>query len=378
MKNKKHKNFPLKDTGYKLLAIGFLCVLFLTECKSPVKQTDNQDINSNVVELNSVQMKQITLDTVKMEEEKTDLMLSGRVTFDMDYLSPVYSFVSGNVIKVSVSQGDYVTKGQTLAILRSADISNYEGQYAVAQGQLKTAKRNLDMANELYKTKVYSEKDVMQAQNDYKAALASLNTVQTYLKTYRVSGNDTNATYTITSPIDGYVVSKSVSEGMNVRADNTNPLFTVSYLKTVWVEANVYEDDIPQVALGDSVNVTTVAYPDSVIKGKIAKIANVLDSSANTMQARIIVNNSKGLLKSGMFATINVRLDKHKKALAISKEALVFYDNNYYVMVAKGGNKFEKQQISVEGTNATEAYVTKGLQANQVVVCKNSLYVYGQ
>jgi cobalt-zinc-cadmium efflux system membrane fusion protein len=296
----------------------------------------------------------------------------------MDYLSPVYSFVSGNVMKVNVSQGDYVTKGQSLAVLKSADVSNYEGQYAVAQGQLKTAKRNLDIANELYKTKVYSEKDVMQAQNDYKSATAALQTVQTYLKTYKVSGTDTNATYTITSPIDGYVVSKSVNEGMNVRVDNTNPLFTVSYLKTVWVEANVYEDDIPQINVGDSVDITTVAYPDKKIKGTISKIANMLDSSANTMQARIVINNSDGLLKSGMFATVNVHLDKHKKSLAVSKEALVFYDNDYYVMVSKGDNKFEKRQVSVEGTNATEAYVTKGLQANEVVVSKNSLYVYGQ
>ena len=51
------------------------------------------------------------------------------------------------------------------------------------------------------------------------------------------------------------------------------------------------------------------------------------------MQARIVINNSDGLLKAGMFATVNVHLDKHKKALTIPKEAIVFYDNDYYVMV---------------------------------------------
>src|SRR6185312_2746829 len=362
----------------KIFSLLLIVVLLMGGCKPAVQQTEEQNTDSNLVELNSIQMKQITTDTVKMEEERTNLDLSGKVTFDMDYLSPVYSFVGGNVMKVGVSQGDYVTKGQTLAVLKSADVSNYEGQYAVAQGQLKTAKRNLDIANELYKTKVYSERDVMQAQNDYKSAVAGLQTIQTYLKTYKVSGNDTNATYTITSPIDGYVVSKSVSESMTVRADNTNPLFTISYLKTVWVQANVYENDIPQIAVGDSVDITTVAYPDKKIKGVISKIANMLDSSANTMQARIVVNNSDGLLKAGMFATINVYLDKHKRALAIPKEALVFYDNDYYVMVSKGNNKFEKRKILIEGTNETQAYVTLGLKANEVVVCKNSQYVYGQ
>jgi cobalt-zinc-cadmium efflux system membrane fusion protein len=362
----------------KFLLLLLIVVFFISGCSRPEQQTAETATDSNLVELNSIQMRQITMDSVRMQEERTDLVLSGKVTFNMDYLSPVYSFVSGNVMKVNVSQGDYVTKGQTLAVLKSADVSNYQGQYTVAQGQVKTAKRNLDIANELYKTKVYSDKDVMQAQNDYKSAVATLHTVETYLKTYKVSGNDSNSTYIITSPIDGYVVSKSISEGMNVRADNTNPLFTVSFLKTVWVQANVYENDIPQIAVGDSADITTVAYPDKKIKGTISKIANMIDSSASTMQARIVLDNSAGLLKSGMFATVNVHIDKHKKALAVPKEALVFYDNDYYVMVAKGKNKFEKRKISIEGTNETEAYVTKGLEQNEVVVCKNSLYVYGQ
>jgi len=361
----------------KICSIFIFLLLLFAGCKRAEQQTD-ESTDSNLVELNAIQMKQVTLDSAKVEEERTDLVLSGKVTFNLDYLSPVYSFVGGNVLKVNVSQGDYVSKGQVLAVLKSADVSNYQGQYAVAQGQFKTAARNLDIANELYKTKVYSEKDVMQAQNDYKSAAAALHTAETYLKTYKVSGTDSNSTYSIISPIDGYVVSKSISENMNIRADNTNPLFTVSFLKTVWVQANVYENDIPLIGIGDSADITTVAYPDTKLKGTISKIANMLDSSASTMQARIVLDNSKGLLKSGMFATVIVHLDKHKKELAIPKEALVFYDNDYYVMVAKGKNKFEKRKISIEGTSQTIAYVTKGLQENEVVVCRNSLYVYGQ
>lgn len=362
----------------KIFSLLILITLFLASCKGPIKQTEDENIDSNLVELNVIQMHQITMDTVRVEEERTDLALSGKVTFDMDYLAPVYSFVSGNVIKVNVSQGDHVNKGQVLAMLKSADVSNYEGQYAVAEGQLKTAQRNLDIAHELYKTKVYSDKDVMQAQNDYNSAKAALKTAETFLKTYKVSGTDTNALYTLTSPIDGFVVSKSISEGMNVRADNTNPLFTVSYLKTVWVEANVYENDIPQIALGDSADITTVAYPDKKIKATISKVANMLDSSANSMRARLVIDNSAGLLKAGMFANVVVHLDKHKKAIAIPKEALVFYNNSYYVMVYKGNHKFEKRLVSIEGTNETKSYVTKGLDKNEIVVSKNSLYVYGQ
>jgi len=358
--------------------IALFSLLVLGSCKRPAPAPDGGNNDSNLVELNSVQMKQITTDTVKVKEEKTDLVLSGKVTFNKDYVSEVYSFVGGNVEKVNVSLGDHVNKGQALAILRSGEISDYKGQLAVAQGQVQTAKRNLDIANDLYQTKVYSQRDVMQAQNDYKAATTNLYKVQTYLKTYGISDSNQSSEYIITSPIDGYVVSKSINEGMNVRADNTSNVFTISSLKTVWVQANVYETDIAQVAEGDSADITTVAYPDKTFKGSISKISNVLDSSASTMQARIVLNNSDGLLKAGMFSSVMVHLDKHKQAPAVPKEALVFYDNDYYVMVSKGANKFEKRKITIDGTNNEVAYVASGIKPGEIVVCKNSLYVYGQ
>src|SRR5579862_6730751 len=120
----------------KIFSLLLILVLFLAGCKSPEQKSDDQVTDSNQVELNSIQMHQITMDTAAIEEEKTDLALSGKVTFDLDYLSPVYSFVSGNVMKVDVSQGDYIKKGQVLAVLKSADVSSYQGQYAVAQAQL--------------------------------------------------------------------------------------------------------------------------------------------------------------------------------------------------------------------------------------------------
>jgi cobalt-zinc-cadmium efflux system membrane fusion protein len=349
----------------------------MVSCKRP-EQAAPQEEDSNLVELNPIQMRQISLDTARMQEEKTDLTLSGKVSFDMDYVFNVYSFVSGNVVRVAASLGDHVNKGDILAVLRSGEISDYEGQLEVAQAQVKTAKRNLDVATELYNTKVYSQRDVQQAQNDYKTATTNLYKVQTYLKTYGINDSNRSAEYKIVAPVDGYVVTKSINEGMNVRADNTTNVFTISSLKTVWVQANVYETDIAQVSVNDSADITTVAYPDMKLKGTISKISNVLDSSASTMQARIVLDNAKGFLKAGMFATVIVHLDKHKKAIAIPKEALVFYDNDYYVMVYRKDKKFEKRKITIEGTNNQVAYVAKGILADEVVVCKNSLYVYGQ
>lgn len=342
------------------------------------KQASEPEPNPNIVELSAEQMKQITLDTARLEKEKTDLILGGKVSFDKDYLSQVYSLVGGNVIKVNASLGDLVKKGQVLAVLRSGDIGDYESQYDVAQAQLRTAKRNLDIAQELYKTNVYSEKDVMQARNDYKSAQDNLNKIATYLKTYGVSDTAKNAEYKIISPIDGYIVSKTINEGMNIRPDNTNSVFTVSSLGTVWVLANIYEDDISQVKVNDSVNVIAVAYPGKDYRGIISNVSNVLDSTSSTLQARVELENPDNILKPGMFTTVRVHVDKHQQAIAIPKESLVFYDNAFYVMLSRGNNTFERTPVTVEGSNENVSYITKGLKQGDIVVRKGSLYVLGQ
>ncbi len=352
-------------------------LLIIGGCKREVQESASEEPNANIVQLSNEQMKQITLDTAKTEEERTDIILSSRVSFDRDHLAQVYALAGGNVLKVNVSLGDYVKKGQVLAVLRSADIGDYEGQYDLAQAQLRTTKRNLDIAQQLYQTKVYSDKDVMQAQNDYKAAQDNLNKISTYLKTFGVNDTANNAEYRIISPTEGFIVTKSISEGINVRPDNTNALFTVSSLETVWVLANIYENDIPQVSVNDPVDIIPVAYPDRSFKGTISKIGNILDSTS-TLEARIVLDNPDGLLKPGMFSTVAVHVDKHKQAVAVSKEALVFDNNNFFVMIAKGNNTFEKRQVTLEGNTLKQSYINQGLKAGEVVVKKGSLYVFGQ
>jgi len=354
-----------------------LSLLILAGCSRAKQESASEEANPNIVQLSAEQMKQITLDTAKTEEEKTDIVLSSKVSFDRDHMAQVYALAGGNVLKVNVSLGDYVKKGQVLAVLRSGDIGDYEGQYDVAQAQLRTAKRNLDIAQQLYQTKVYSDKDVMQAQNDYKSAQDNVHKISTYLKTFGVSDTANNAEYLIVSPVEGYIVTKSISEGINVRPDNTNALFTVSSLETVWVLANIYENDIPQVNVNDPVDVIPVAYPDKSFKGTISKIGNILDSTS-ALEARIVLDNPNGLLKPGMFSTVAVHVDKHKQSISVSKEALVFDNNNFYVMIAKGNNTFEKRLVSVEGNTVQQSYISQGLKAGEIVVRKGSLYVFGQ
>ncbi|MFX5884882.1 efflux RND transporter periplasmic adaptor subunit, partial [Acinetobacter baumannii] len=82
------------------------------------------------------------------------------------------------------------------------------------------------------------------------------------------------------SPINGFIVQKNVTNNIAIRTDNSAAIFTISDLKNVWVQANVYEGNINLVHLGDEVDVKTISYPDKVFKGKIDKMLNVLDPNS--------------------------------------------------------------------------------------------------
>jgi cobalt-zinc-cadmium efflux system membrane fusion protein len=370
-----------KRISFIILYSSFFVCLLAGCSKEKVENQSLDNVDPNMIELNEYQMKQITLDSAKSEKEYTDVTLGGRVSLDMDQEVPVFTFVSGNVLKVPVSLGDYVKKGQLLALLRSTDLSDNQTQLDAAKAQLLLAKRTLDVAHELYDTKVYSQIDVMTADAAYQAAKDAVIGLETASKTYGIGDSGAKAEnnlYKIVSPIDGYIVWKGVTEGSNVLEGTSTNLFTISDIKTVWVMCDIFENDLYQVHEGDPVDVEAVAYPDKHYKGKIDKISNVLDSASGTAQARIVLENKGDTLKSDMFANIQVHVDRHKQGIAIPVISLVYYDNNYYVEKSLGKFKFEKTSVVVDVYFNGKAYISKGVSDGDILVGQGSLYVLGQ
>ncbi|HVA99407.1 MAG TPA: efflux RND transporter periplasmic adaptor subunit, partial [Bacteroidia bacterium] len=165
-----------------LLSSVSLFLFILTSCGK--KDAETTADNSNAMPLSEAQLAGLKVDTVKLMNEVSVLKLNGIVSFNEDEVANVFPLVSGHVTSVNVSMGDHVTKNQILATVRSGDVSTYQNQYNVAAANVQMTKKNLDIAQELYKTNVYSEKDLISAQNDYKAASANLDVASQYLKVF--------------------------------------------------------------------------------------------------------------------------------------------------------------------------------------------------
>jgi cobalt-zinc-cadmium efflux system membrane fusion protein len=322
-------------------------------------------------------------DSVRRMNPEDELTLNGTVTFDQDNVVRVFPLVSGNVEKTTASLGAYVQKGQDLALIRSGDISTYTNDYQADKSDLEVAQQQLKTISAQYKSGFASETDLLTAKNNVKKAEDELSKSSNILRVYGGSTSGTGQPYfSVKAPIAGYIVEKNVNTGQDLRSDNQDPLYTISSLQQIWVLANVYEQDIPEIKQGQPVDLQVLAYPDKTFKGVISNISSVLDEQARVLKVRIVLPNKDGLLKPDMFATIHVHLpnmsaNEGEKSLAVSQKAVVFDRDHYYVIVQRGKDKYEVREVKVLKNTTRYAFVEGGnLKPGDIVVTEGSLLLY--
>jgi len=320
-------------------------------------------------------MHSLVIDTVKKCPLVNALKLTGMVDFDQDKQVNIFSLVSGVVQDVKVQLGDYVTAGQVLAVVKSSEMAGYGNNLVIAETNVTATKKQLEANKELYKSGLASILDVTTAQTNYDQALSALETAKKVLK---INGNSATGDYVIKAPISGFVVQKNVTNSTDVRPDNGTALFTVSDLKEVWVQANVYEANVEKVHVGDNVEVRILSEPDKVFTGKVDKILNVLDPTSKVVKVRIVLQNPDYILKPQMYASVLVLNAEGKEALCVSSKAIVYETSRYYVLVYHGQGKADIAPVEVLNTIGNRTYLSSGVQEGDEVVGSLALQIYSE
>jgi cobalt-zinc-cadmium efflux system membrane fusion protein len=285
----------------------------------------------------------------------------------------IYPLVSGNVLEVNTTLGDYVTKGQILAVIKSAEMAGIENDLITARSNLAVSEKNLAASEDMYKSGISSEREYTSSQKDFEKAQSELRRAETILSIY---GTDKQTNFIVKAPISGYIVEKYINPNMQIRADNGNNLFTISNLKSVWILANVYESDISNIKLAEKASVTTLAYPDKTFNGTIDKIYSVLDPDNKTLKVRIQLDNEAGLLKPEMFASVIVQEKLNKTMLAMPANSIVFDQNQYWAIVYSDKCKVEARKINIYVSNRTYSYINTGLKPGEMVISNLQLLIY--
>ncbi|OIR00171.1 cobalt-zinc-cadmium resistance protein CzcB [mine drainage metagenome] len=357
-------------TWIKYFIIPFSFIIVLTSCKSNEEKKSNE--KEKYIIPDSL-LKKINIETVQNCQLVNAITLTGSVDFDQDHQINIFPLVSGNVQDVKVQLGDYVNAGQSLATIKSSEMAGYSNSLVMAQTNVTATKKQLDAAKDLFSSGLSSQLDVTNAQASYDQALSQLEMAKRILK---INGNNVQGDYVVKAPISGFIVQKNINNNMAIRTDNGNNIFTISDLKTVWVQANVYESNINKIHLGDSVYITTLSYPDRIFKGKIDKLINVLDPANKVMKVRIVLPNYDYALKPLMFTSVDV-IDKHnQESICVSKKALIFDHSQYYVLKYTGKGNADITPVTVTSVFGDKVYLSQGVTVGDKIIASEAILIY--
>jgi len=182
-----------------------------------------------------------------------------------------------------------------------------------------------------------------------------------------------SARLTVTAPIDGVVAELGAREGMTVMSGAM--LFRINGLLTVWVNAEIRENQASEVRPGVAVEARTPAVPGAVFKGKVSAILPEINVATRTLKARVELANPGGRLKPGMFATVNFAPAARKDVLLVPSEALIQTGKRTVVIVEREPGKFAPVDVEAGAESGGQTEVRSGLEAGQKVVVSGQFLV---
>ena len=294
--------------------------------------------------------------------------------------------VSGIVNKLYVDYNSQVKKGQVIAELDKtnllSELNTAKANLASAQSSLNYQTANMERYKTLYKKGLVSADEYENALLTYRQAKE-----QVASSKENVQRAQTNLGYaTITSPIDGTVISKSVEEGQTVAASfNTPELFTIAKdLTNMQVVANVDEADIGGVKEGDRVTFTVDAYPDDTFEGTVKQVRLEATTTNNVVTYEVVISapNADLKLKPGLTANVTIYTQERSGVLAVANKALRFtptketVGKDMKIVDCKGknkvwtlnGNTLTAHPVTIGQSDGINTEITKGLKQGDKIV----------
>jgi cobalt-zinc-cadmium efflux system membrane fusion protein len=360
--------------NYKYKTAVFILALLTTgTVLQSCHHADNaDDQKEEKFQVTDTLLNSLLIDTVKEASALSQINLTGSIAPDENKTVKIFPMVSGVAQDVHVQLGDVVSQGQTLAIMKSAEMAGFTKDYISAEADVRSAKRTFESTQDLYKSGLASQKDFEQAQSDYQKAVAESKRAEAV-----IGINKSNAQgYIIKSPISGFVIEKNLTDNTQVRADNSQNLFTIADLSDVYVLINIYESDIANIQVGDPVKITTLSYPDKIFEGKIDKIYDVLDPDNKIVKARVKIVNPGNKLKPEMFANVTIKAKSGESLPVVSTRALIFDNDKNYVILVDGKAHARIQQVDIAKKVEDRAYIRAGLKPGDRVVASRQVYLF--
>lgn len=265
-----------------------------------------EEEHADVVVLDSAGLAVAGIELITVDSASVDrLPVTGTITFDQNRVSHIGPRTEGRVVALRADLGAEVRTGQVLAILESPEVGATRADLHEAESLVRIARENYERERRLEAQGISSRAELLDAEAELRREEASLLRAAERLQALG-AGHGEGAQFSVSAPFSGVVVEKHASLGEVVSP--ADQLFTIADLDQLWLELNVYERDLGRISRGQSVDVTTAAFPNRVFTGRIVYIGDIVDPATRTVQARVELPNPEGALRPGMFATATIEL----------------------------------------------------------------------
>lgn len=359
-----------------LLTLGLALCLLLTACGKKFDPASGEAPAPQVVRTGNADVvtvehpEEFSLVNAGQIEAANRLNVTGSVFPDINREIPVISLASGRVVDIHATLDQDVRKGQLLMKVESPDVTNAFDTYIKAVNDEILANKTWLRTKDLYAHGAVALAILEQAEDAENDAKADLNAADQQLKQLGVDRNHPSDIVSVYAPISGVIVAQNVTNAAaaGVTYSGSATAFTIADLSHVWVVCDVYENDLPQVRLGQEARIALNAYPGQMLTGRVSDIGPVLDPTLRTAKVRIDVPNP-GMLRLGMFVTATLIGRTKQMHATVPADAILHLHDQDWVFVPAGGNHFRR--IAVQAGNmltGNNQEILSGIAPGQQVV----------
>lgn len=367
---------------HPLLSALLCCTLALSACKKSPNQNAAQPASDTLQVLIPESLKtQIQVAEVQSQEVSDTLRVAGQIDFNEQALTRIGASVTGRVTQIQAHLGNTVDKGDTLAQINSSELSGSQLAYLKARSEKELHRRNMDRAKTLYEADVISAAELQRRENEYEIAAAETRAAQDQLRVLGVSSKSIERlanTGTIDSvagvvaTIKGVVVERKIAIGQVVQPSDV--LFAVADLSRVWAVAQVPEQQVNQVKVGQSVSIEVPALGHEKLVGKLIYVGQTVNPDTRTVLVRTELDNKHGRLKPSMLASMLIESTPIQR-LVVPVTAVVRQDDTDHVFVEVSANLFKLTPVKLAAEQQGHRVVLEGLKPGTRIISDGAFHV---
>jgi len=327
------------------------------------------------VTMSDAQLQQagVTLAVAGPARINSQLALLGEVRYNGDRTVQVVPRVAGLVEAAPVSAGEHVRKGQVLAVLSSPALADQRAEGLTAQKRLALARSTHDREKKLWQDKISAEQDYLQARAALQEAEIAEQSIRQKLAHLGgpSAGSGNLMRFELRSPIDGVVTDKRISVGQSV--GESEPVFTVSDLSSVWVEAPVATKDLGAIRTGLAVQVKATGF-EAQAAGTITYVSALVGEQTRSATARVVLPNPKGLWRPGLPVRVEVTSSEVEVPVAVQVDAIQSV-RDWQVVFGRYGQHLEARPLTLGRSDGRVVEVLSGLSAGERYAARNSFVI---